>query len=262
MERRRLWSVSSAITTSPSGPRTAGSASSTSCAPTAVPRSPSVASKGNGVRCIYHGWKIDVSGCVVDAPTQVTHGRPSSRRTSPSSTSAVHESGGLAWVWLGGGEAPPRSRISRSPRTPPCTVSGARPGFPATGCKEWRARSTRPTSDSPPDVASPRRQAGGPRQPGHRPRTAAPSYETQSTARTACGRPRCGEDSDGQPYVRITEHLMPLVTVVPVGRSILEPAPSSPSRPPTTPTTSFSSGLTRGPPADAEPPRDRSVRRS
>src|SRR5215468_6985483 len=28
--------------------------------------------EGNGLRCVYHGWKLDVSGCVVDAPTQVT----------------------------------------------------------------------------------------------------------------------------------------------------------------------------------------------
>src|SRR2546429_556032 len=27
--------------------------------------------EGTGLRCIYHGWKVDVSGCVVDAPTQV-----------------------------------------------------------------------------------------------------------------------------------------------------------------------------------------------
>ena len=24
----------------------------------------------DGLRCIYHGWKLDVSGCVVEAPTQ------------------------------------------------------------------------------------------------------------------------------------------------------------------------------------------------
>src|SRR5207253_1213403 len=26
--------------------------------------------EGNAVRCIYHGWKIDTSGCVVECPTQ------------------------------------------------------------------------------------------------------------------------------------------------------------------------------------------------
>ena len=27
--------------------------------------------EGDGLRCIYHGWKTDVSGSVVEAPTQV-----------------------------------------------------------------------------------------------------------------------------------------------------------------------------------------------
>ena len=26
---------------------------------------------GNCLQCIYHGWKIDVSGCVAEAPTQL-----------------------------------------------------------------------------------------------------------------------------------------------------------------------------------------------
>ena len=31
--------------------------------------------EGDALRCMYHGWKIDVSGCVVEAPTQVRPGR-------------------------------------------------------------------------------------------------------------------------------------------------------------------------------------------
>src|SRR5687767_545575 len=27
--------------------------------------------EGNGIRCIFHGWKMDVSGKVVEAPTQL-----------------------------------------------------------------------------------------------------------------------------------------------------------------------------------------------
>ena len=26
--------------------------------------------EGSGLRCIYHGWKMDVAGCVTDTPTQ------------------------------------------------------------------------------------------------------------------------------------------------------------------------------------------------
>ena len=60
----------------------------------------------SALRCINHGWKIDVSGRVVEAPTQLV-------RTEQFCASVrvdhfpVHETGGIAWVWLGGGEIPP-----------------------------------------------------------------------------------------------------------------------------------------------------------
>ena len=62
--------------------------------------------EGNGVRCIYHGWKIDVSGCVVEAPLR-SPGPEQFAASVPVVHFPVHESGGLAWVWLGGGDAPP-----------------------------------------------------------------------------------------------------------------------------------------------------------
>lgn len=62
--------------------------------------------EGERLRCIYHGWKVDVSGCVVEAPTQVQ--RPEQFCASvPVAHFPVHEEGGITWVWLGGGEAPP-----------------------------------------------------------------------------------------------------------------------------------------------------------
>ena len=76
--------------------------------------------EGNGVRCIYHGWKIDVSGCVAEAPTQVT--RPAQFAANVQSRHfRVHEAGGLAWVWLGGADRRPPSPSCRSPRTRPPT---------------------------------------------------------------------------------------------------------------------------------------------
>ena len=62
--------------------------------------------EGDCLRCIYHGWKLDVAGCVVEAPTQQV--RPERFAASvPVVHFPVHESGGLAWVWLGGVHAPP-----------------------------------------------------------------------------------------------------------------------------------------------------------
>jgi nitrite reductase/ring-hydroxylating ferredoxin subunit len=61
--------------------------------------------EGDGLRCIYHGWKVDVSGSVVEAPTQVV--RPERFCAGVAvSHFPVHEDGGIAWVWLGGEEEP------------------------------------------------------------------------------------------------------------------------------------------------------------
>src|SRR3974390_1006113 len=62
--------------------------------------------EGDGLRCIYHGWKTDVSGSVVEAPTQVVrHDRfcASIKVTH----FPVHEAGNIAWVWLRGPAPPP-----------------------------------------------------------------------------------------------------------------------------------------------------------
>jgi nitrite reductase/ring-hydroxylating ferredoxin subunit len=61
--------------------------------------------EGNALRCIYHGWKVDVSGCVVEAPTQAVRSEQFAARVRVEHY-PVHEAGGIAWVWLGGSEAP------------------------------------------------------------------------------------------------------------------------------------------------------------
>lgn len=62
--------------------------------------------EGNGVRCIYHGWKTDVSGRVVECPTQVARAEQVAAKIAVVHF-PVHEKGGIAWVWLGGAKAPP-----------------------------------------------------------------------------------------------------------------------------------------------------------
>ncbi|RQH06393.1 Rieske 2Fe-2S domain-containing protein [Paraburkholderia dinghuensis] len=61
----------------------------------------------NGLRCIYHGWKIDVAGKVVEAPNQVGDQEQFCKRVKTSQY-RVEERGGIVWVWLGKGETPPR----------------------------------------------------------------------------------------------------------------------------------------------------------
>jgi phthalate 4,5-dioxygenase oxygenase subunit len=61
--------------------------------------------EGNALRCIFHGWKFDVSGRAVEVPTQAAAPeRFAANLNLPHYP--VHEAGGIAWAWLGGGAAP------------------------------------------------------------------------------------------------------------------------------------------------------------
>ena len=172
--------------------------------------------EGNALRCIYHGWKIDASGCVVECPNQVVRAERFAASV-PVVHFPVHESGGLAWVWLGGAEAPPFPDlpfgdeelyrywcVSRIP----CnwlqgiegTIDSSHVG---TLHQTWIAEAAKMAEHANLSMAL--------AQP--------PSYETQATSygmRAAALR----KTAEGPTYVRITEHLMPLVTVVPVGASM------------------------------------------
>ncbi|HLH78432.1 MAG TPA: Rieske 2Fe-2S domain-containing protein [Candidatus Binataceae bacterium] len=62
----------------------------------------------NALTCIFHGWKIDVSGKVVDVPSE-----PPERRTEFAAKVRVRhypvrEAGGVVWVYLGRRQPPPR----------------------------------------------------------------------------------------------------------------------------------------------------------
>jgi phthalate 4,5-dioxygenase len=61
----------------------------------------------NGLRCIFHGWKLDVTGRVVDAPCEPPARRERFCASVKSRCYTVHEAGGLVWVYLGEGQAPP-----------------------------------------------------------------------------------------------------------------------------------------------------------
>jgi phthalate 4,5-dioxygenase len=61
--------------------------------------------EGNALRCIYHGWKMDVSGCVVECPTQVVRAEQFAASVKFPHF-PVHEAGGIVWVWLGSSPAP------------------------------------------------------------------------------------------------------------------------------------------------------------
>jgi nitrite reductase/ring-hydroxylating ferredoxin subunit len=61
----------------------------------------------NGLRCIYHGWKFDVSGKVVRVPTEPKECAAAFAAGVKLHHYPVREAGGLVWVFPQEGKAPP-----------------------------------------------------------------------------------------------------------------------------------------------------------
>lgn len=55
----------------------------------------------NGLRCIFHGWKVDVEGRLVDTPTEPAERREMFCANAPHNYYPVREAGGMVWVFLG-----------------------------------------------------------------------------------------------------------------------------------------------------------------
>ncbi|MBL0419686.1 aromatic ring-hydroxylating dioxygenase subunit alpha [Ramlibacter sp. AW1] len=61
----------------------------------------------NGLRCIYHGWKFNVRGEVVEAPNHAGSQEQFCQHVRVNRYTTV-DRGGIVWVWLGqGAKAPP-----------------------------------------------------------------------------------------------------------------------------------------------------------
>lgn len=54
----------------------------------------------NGLRCIFHGWKFDVSGTCVDVPTEPPETRDAFAATVPLNSYSIREAGSIVWVCL------------------------------------------------------------------------------------------------------------------------------------------------------------------
>jgi phthalate 4,5-dioxygenase oxygenase subunit len=169
--------------------------------------------EGNGVRCIYHGWKIDASGRVVDCPTQLVRAEQFAANVAVGHY-LVHEAGGLAWVWLGAAEAPifptlpfadeDLHRYWITAQVPCNWLQGLEGSVDSVHAgmlhQTWIAKSVSMSEHANLSIALEQ----------------SPTYETEATAyglRAAALR----KTPTGETYVRITEHLMPLVTITPVG---------------------------------------------
>jgi phthalate 4,5-dioxygenase oxygenase subunit len=56
-----------------------------------------------GLRCLYHGWKIDVEGNVVDRPSEPCDSGVASKIRHKAYPS--REAGGFVWIWMGAADA-------------------------------------------------------------------------------------------------------------------------------------------------------------
>lgn len=169
--------------------------------------------EGDGLRCIYHGWKLDAGGRVLECPTQHTRAEQFAARV-PSTGRPVREAGGLAWAWLGGGDPPPLPELAFADEDlhrywvtaqVPCNwLQGLEGSVDSVHVgmlhQTWIAKSMELAEHANLSFAL----------------VGTPTYETEATPyglRAAALR----KTSSGQTYVRVTEHLMPLVTITPVG---------------------------------------------
>ena len=166
-----------------------------------------------GLRCIFHGWKVDATGQVVEAPTHTPNADAFAAKIKTRSYPTV-DAGGLLWVWLGESEPAP------FPHLPFTTLPDSHVWVTATQCACNWLQGVEATLDtahigtlhkaymeaySANDSAS---SIAGTLA------SLAPRYDVEDTdyGIDAIGiRPL----SDGSRYVRTTKWVMPFVSLVP-----------------------------------------------
>lgn len=175
--------------------------------------------EGNGIRCIFHGWKMDVSGRVTEVPTQLVKPEEFAARIRTEHF-PVREAGGLAWVWLGKSESPAfpelpfvgahESNTWLSASLVPCNwLQGVEAALDSAHVgvlhKSWveRMGDLKKTPNIRMSLDAP------------------PRYETRRTP-YGLSAAALRQRQDGSVYARITEYCMPFVTLVPADR----PAPN------------------------------------
>jgi phenylpropionate dioxygenase-like ring-hydroxylating dioxygenase large terminal subunit len=72
----------------------------------------------NGIRCVYHGWKFDVTGACVDMPNEPP--QSDFKHKVKARAYPTRERGGVVWAYLGPRETPPPL-----PDIPPNMVEGS-----------------------------------------------------------------------------------------------------------------------------------------
>ncbi len=127
-----------------------------------------------GLRCVYHGWKFDVTGNCLDMMNEPT-GSDFHTKVQTKSYPTL-EQGGLVWTYMGPAENSRRRPTSSGPWLPKPTGTSPRTFKNATGSRAWRGESILPTRPSctAPSAPKPKRRASAstpPWSPGARPRS-------------------------------------------------------------------------------------------
>ncbi|MCB2047019.1 MAG: Rieske 2Fe-2S domain-containing protein [Novosphingobium sp.] len=170
------------------------------------------------LRCLYHAWKIDVSGQVVDVPSEGTRASTFGKNIKVN-TYPTFEGGGLLWVYLGKGDPPPRPPI---------------PFLDLDESRMWVSRSVSPsnwfqgvegTIDSVHVGTLHQSWIGGNYAKDDSPNPSIaltldshPRYEVEDTPygmKAAAIR----DLADGRQYLRVTTYVMPFVSLVPAGNT-------------------------------------------
>jgi phthalate 4,5-dioxygenase oxygenase subunit len=167
------------------------------------------------LRCIFHGWKIDVSGKVVEVPSEGERGAAFGARVNVKRY-PTFEGGGLLWVFLGAGAPPPRPPLPFLQLSPEsCWVTRS-----ITPCN-W-LQGVEGTIDSIHVGTLHQSWIGKHYQKDGRSIAMTldhhPRYEVEDTdygLRAAALRTL----ADGKQYVRVTEYVMPFVSLVPAGNT-------------------------------------------
>ncbi|MEP6017782.1 MAG: Rieske 2Fe-2S domain-containing protein [Paracoccaceae bacterium] len=176
-----------------------------------------------GLRCLYHGWKFDVTGKTV-AMASEPEGSPLAEKVSARSY-PVRECGGFVWAWLGAKEDTPAFR--RPPFAPndDVRVSILKIRIPANWAQitEGQIDSAHSSSLHSSDMVPARVEgAAADGKSWYRPSTdKSPRMQTQTTKYgfhyAAIRRPIKGAATHN--YIRVTEYVAPYFSLIPPNSS-------------------------------------------
>jgi phthalate 4,5-dioxygenase oxygenase subunit len=172
-----------------------------------------------GLRCLYHGWKMDVEGNVVEMPSEPNEGRLVERvkhRSYP-----VREAGGFVWVYMGPPEEMPEFQAPVFAKSPNTRISIVKIHLPCNWAQvlEGAIDSAHSSSLHSSDIRAAKvERAGMTSTYMTRPSTdKSPRIQVTTTSygfRYAAIRHPI-KDADTHDYVRVTVFIAPFTVVIP-----------------------------------------------